>query len=920
MFFPNLYRLIPEAQSHPGNLHGLIRKNFPRILSETTLYSESEKKYARHLMRFSWMSQYGALKESRPPAAFKETVFPIDPEPAIAEMEYLLRKINPREEGISKYERELRWKTLKAEMVAWLHRDAPYTADEIEVVEEKLYLLYRGKYDEFRAAMKGPPGPEPAPFIELEPEKHYKYDLSMQYAFRGPFLPKFVPPLELEDGLIWFAQRKAETPYRAYYMSTSSPAMIGVDHEDLGIEQIVFYSPEALKKEIKERIEQAKEEARLEEEAKRYLEWVHEEELRQKRREIEYEHEIEAVGKELADEYEDLKQQWALAKESNDLVKMAKLRPRLEELEEQIHRHDLEVYIPGWKDIIHLKPRYQFTKRELEELKKPSRKRDWSVFSKAALREIYRRRAVAARFRKSPTPQWARKIQSVVKFIDDIEDMISTAIMIGTVGVLISGTLPEVVAAALAVGATGSEIANITNAVLCLPLGPMGAKRAIGYLADAATLSLATNFRAGKQVSKLALAVQEAEELPMWQRALKLIKGWPRQVIVKAGETTTHSLEIVEGTIRWVEKTRPALEVATEKLLPFRYWLASAIEAGQVSDQLFGVGLCIGPAMGAITDLMYGIPRTMEGKTVKIVFPKQISDDKLFSMLVPAKHKPFYKKTKFGYVPDSALLALHAASVLLAGADSLTGEELLRTAVGTNLALQIASEYMRWSGWAEKLPEIYELDAVPIRVADPATRAALELEGLDPEEGHTTPSAWDVEPRKVIDEVMANMMRIPQAMEVRIKEYGFWPESLLIQEIASRSYNFIPGLFGQTPEDVKVTLRPERQIAELMAAERIMPPYGATEAETRQFIVTAANIIRNEQRTPTRDELKSIAKQVWGDHREEPPKHAVRSGKDLGRVVISPIVARKRTIYPALTPEDFGVMQQKSEKPWTPAF
>ena len=132
------------------------------------------------------------------------------------------------------------------------------------------------------------------------------------------------------------------------------------------------------------------------------------------------------------------------------------------------------------------------------------------------------------------------------------------------------------------------------------------------------------------------------------------------------------------------------------RMRKFRPSMANAIEAAQTTEELFGLGLRLGPLMGLANDILFGMVRTKMGEKVTI-------------KMAPGALRSYER------VAMDAL----KSSVTFQAFPYLTGHDgQIDSLIGNNLALQSVFTYC--TGW-NALDQIDNIDGLEIRAPEPHT-------------------------------------------------------------------------------------------------------------------------------------------------------------------------------------------------------
>jgi hypothetical protein len=272
----------------------------------------------------------------------------------------------------------------------------------------------------------------------------------------------------------------------------------------------------------------------------------------------------------------------------------------------------------------------------------------------------------------SPAPKVLRSAGSVMVSLDNAQDAISTGAVLG----MIAGNVLGPTAAALLAGPTG-------------------------MLAGAASLLSLIN--------------------PM------SYMKWPKGRTA-AGRAAKRDLEKFSDKNPFSKKAKCK---TTQKMKKFRPSMSNAIEALQVTQNIFGIGLCLGPIMGVVQDILSGVVRQWTGEQVdyKLATAKY-SDEILLphapqpiKVLTPPPQPPGHVKAM-----HKALKMYNAAFAAPWHSDELEEAKLM---IAANLALQAVTPYMQeWNPF----DQIENLADVMIEADQPTD--ILTIEAIE-ESGYT---------------------------------------------------------------------------------------------------------------------------------------------------------------------------------------
>jgi len=233
-------------------------------------------------------------------------------------------------------------------------------------------------------------------------------------------------------------------------------------------------------------------------------------------------------------------------------------------------KYGYTITVPGLTEIIHLFPFSPMTEKETALWKA----RKYDEIPPERLKEIRNEKAKKkAKFLAmmgSPSPKILRSAGAILTALDDLQDAVATLACIGLI--------------------TAAVVGGTTAAVLAGPLG--------WVVGASALLNLINPF------SRLRGRKNKAST----GRAAK-----------KAVENTTDKNPF----------SKKARAKVAKNISKFRPTIGNAIEALQVTDNIWGVGICLGPIMGFIQDSIAGTVRKAMGQKVSIKGPPEYVPDYL---------------------------------------------------------------------------------------------------------------------------------------------------------------------------------------------------------------------------------------------------------------------------------------------------
>ncbi|MDD2777558.1 MAG: hypothetical protein PHI16_01505 [Methanocellales archaeon] len=222
-----------------------------------------------------------------------------------------------------------------------------------------------------------------------------------------------------------------------------------------------------------------------------------------------------------------------------------------------VEKYGYSVTVPAIDDVIHLKGFKPLTEEENELWKQ--RKYDLIPDDRRAeiQAEKERKKKQFLAMLADPSPKIVRDAAAILTSLDDLQDAVSTIACLGLIaGAIIGGPIAAAIAGPLGIVLGASTVLNLINPYSHLRnvLGPKSAGRA---------------------------AKRKAEKLT------------DQNPFTKKGRVKISKV---------IKKFKPTV--------------GNAIEAAQTTDQIYGVGLSIGPIMGFVQSSIAGVIRTAKGEKV----------------------------------------------------------------------------------------------------------------------------------------------------------------------------------------------------------------------------------------------------------------------------------------------------------------
>jgi len=318
-----------------------------------------------------------------------------------------------------------------------------------------------------------------------------------------------------------------------------------------------------------------------------------------------------------------------------------------EQMKAEYHaKHGYTIYVPGFSDIVHLRPEQKPTQEAVDLYYKGDIKALGAEGWDRMTEMLAKRRRRMERFLASPTPTWMRNVASVMTFLDDTEDALTSAYVVGR----IAARLAPRFFGRLFAGPIGwmmlvADIFNIAQAIVCMP-----------FLTTAAKRGLHGMFR---------LNPFSAEAKARRARRMK-------------------------------------------RFLPGK---GELIEILQTTDNMFGIGLCLGPILGLAYDIVFGTYRVIRGQEVKVSYDPP-----------PLRlHEVSPKRSWRGL------------SVLWSGGQEFSDEDHFRTTITANLISQVDYAYNQEWNPLDAIEGLENMEICAPTADNWATRWVLNEYGIDPD-------------------------------------------------------------------------------------------------------------------------------------------------------------------------------------------
>jgi hypothetical protein len=230
--------------------------------------------------------------------------------------------------------------------------------------------------------------------------------------------------------------------------------------------------------------------------------------------------------------------------------------------DEYVKQNGYVIRIPAWDEIIHYKTFKPLTKDEENfyfhhQQQKIPEERLSEITS-----ELKRRKDKYEAMLGTPLPRQKRNIGAIAIAIDNAQDALSTIGVIGMIaGAIAGGPIAAALAAPVGAALTGAALLNLIN--------PM-----------------------------------------KWMKFPKILTNAGRAAKIRLHQQTDKN--------PFSKKSRAAV---LKRMKNFRPSMPNLIEALQVTDNIFGIGICLGPIVGLAQDVMSGTLRMLNGDKVTVKSP-----------------------------------------------------------------------------------------------------------------------------------------------------------------------------------------------------------------------------------------------------------------------------------------------------------
>lgn len=271
-----------------------------------------------------------------------------------------------------------------------------------------------------------------------------------------------------------------------------------------------------------------------------------------------------------------------------------------------VAKHGYAVTFPAWDDIIHVMKFTPMTDRE-KKLWSQRRYNEIEPGRRAEIREWKeKKRKKFLAMLSDPSPEIALSAGAILTAIDDIQDSVSTLACIGMIGAAVIG-----------------------GPVAAAVLGPLG----------------------------LILAASEF---------MNIINPYSHlRKLLRQGQTGRGAKKLLEKHTDKNPFSKKAKVNLAKKLKKFRPTIGNACEALQTTDQIFGIGICLGPVIGFAQSFLSGTVRAVMGEKVTFGEDLPTSPEHLSPAAKAAIANSLLHSSNWQSDADDEMLSILAANVSL---------------------------------------------------------------------------------------------------------------------------------------------------------------------------------------------------------------------------------------------------------------
>jgi len=507
---------------------------------------------------------------------------------------------------------------------------------------------------------------------------------------------------------------------------------------------------------------------------------------------------------------------------------------------EYVEENGYSISFPQLGDIIHLGQNKPMT--EEEKILWYDKRRD--EIPPARLEQLYKQKERARdkyhKMLSSPIPNWLQSYTSILTAWDNVQDVVISLAAVGRIALMF---LPRAIGAWLGwpVGllwAIASIMSTIAAPTMCA-LNPMHCKRKMKKEMQRRNKMLRAKGRLPERGTKAWMAM-ESEKLK------RGFKGY-----AKSGG-----------------------------FLPS---FSEGIQALQVTKDIWGVGLSIGPIFGLAYDLISGGVRWISGQDVS--FKNAPSDIEIYRRAEDAKHtyarwkRPSGKMTKSEYIAwkkgrgevrreaaatkqdDMIMRAMKLSQTTYGRFHGTNWQEEAAVYAGTEIAATGVAQILEHWNPLENVVGLEHLQIEAYNEPNPLIEEMLLEEGVDPDAGIAWPSngkRW-----ATYEEIQTSLAPIAAENYEYMTETCEVDNLRVIMESSAAEFGLNCMALLEGPEFLEIEYHAALDIAETLLSSSYSFPLEVTEPQITQFALWTQAHQDNETR-PTLKEVLAYAKNTLG--------------------------------------------------------
>jgi len=511
-----------------------------------------------------------------------------------------------------------------------------------------------------------------------------------------------------------------------------------------------------------------------------------------------------------------------------------------ERKEAYVREHGYAITIPAFRDIVHIGLHKPMTQEE-KILWYSGRRKEIPKYRQIEL--YYQKERARERYKRmlaSPIPNWQANIISFLTAWDDAQDAI---ISLAALGRIACKWLPKLVVRWLAwpIG-----LLWFISTIMSLLIGPS---------------ACALNPIQCKRYMRLKLAFRS-----------KTLKGRARPWTKKIKGAAKYEAKRLEAGFKGYATSGGYLPSFSE-----------AIQMLQTTDQIYGIGVSLGPLMGLAYDLISGGVRWLKGE--KVVFRNPPSDIEVYEKATDKYHQYARWKRPKKKMNRAEFLAWKEKKIREGtwGVRSRQDDAVLRAlkGVGTIYGFKRRTDYqeetalyalseMSWQGvrnvldWWDPIIEVEGLEHIEIEAynePNPLIEEMLTEEGLNPEEG----IGWPVTGKRwqTYEEIYKNQVPVA-ADNIRHFSENCPDEDLrAIGEMSATACGLQAISFMVGEQNIEIQHHAAIDIAEMLLDKRYSFPTTITQEQMNEFALWTQAHEDNNTR-PTLREILAYAKNSLG--------------------------------------------------------